>query len=76
MDLHLLGEVMAGLMFFGVIGFLMLGFPVAFTLAGTSKKSPAPDLRLGIFGEEPGALGSRSARPARSARGAHGCAAC
>jgi len=36
MDPQLIGELLAGLMFVGVIGFLMLGFPVAFTLAGTS----------------------------------------
>lgn len=36
MDPILIGEILAGLMFFGVIGMLMLGFPVAFTLAGTS----------------------------------------
>jgi tripartite ATP-independent transporter DctM subunit len=35
-DPVLVGEILAGLMFFGVIGMLMLGFPVAFTLAGTS----------------------------------------
>ncbi|OUD08102.1 C4-dicarboxylate ABC transporter [Marivivens niveibacter] len=36
MDLTLIGELLSGLMFLGVIGMLMLGFPVAFTLAGTS----------------------------------------
>ncbi len=36
MDYGLIGEILAGLMFFGVIGMLMLGFPVAFSLAGTS----------------------------------------
>lgn len=36
MDYVLIGEILAGLMFFGVIGMLMLGFPVAFSLAGTS----------------------------------------
>ncbi len=30
MDPVLLGEILAGTMFFGIIGFLMLGFPVAF----------------------------------------------
>jgi tripartite ATP-independent transporter DctM subunit len=35
-DYVLIGEILAGLMFFGVIGMLMLGFPVAFSLAGTS----------------------------------------
>jgi tripartite ATP-independent transporter DctM subunit len=36
MDYVLIGEILAGSMFFGVIGMLMLGFPVAFSLAGTS----------------------------------------
>ena len=36
MDPVLIGEVLAVLMFVGVIGTLMLGFPVAFSLAGTS----------------------------------------
>ena len=31
-----LGEILSGLLFVGVIGALLLGFPVAFTLAGTS----------------------------------------
>ena len=30
------GEALSVAMFFGVVGVLMLGFPVAFTLAGTS----------------------------------------
>jgi tripartite ATP-independent transporter DctM subunit len=49
MDLVLLGEILAGLMFLGVIGFLMLGFPVAFTLAGTSILFAFVGLQLGIF---------------------------
>ncbi|TVR50232.1 MAG: TRAP transporter large permease subunit, partial [Rhodobacteraceae bacterium] len=36
MDPVLIGQFLAGTMFFAVIGFLLLGFPVAFTLAGTS----------------------------------------
>ncbi|CDP53072.1 TRAP dicarboxylate transporter, DctM subunit, unkn own substrate 6 [Devosia sp. DBB001] len=32
----MLGEILAALMFVGVIGVLMLGFPVAFSLAGTA----------------------------------------
>ena len=36
MDPVLIGEILAGLMFVGVIGVLMLGFPVAFSLAGTA----------------------------------------
>lgn len=43
MDPILLGEILAALMFFGVIGVLMLGFPVAFSLAGTA-------LIFGLFG--------------------------
>ncbi len=36
MHASLFGEILAGSMFFGIIAVLMLGFPVAFTLAGTS----------------------------------------
>lgn len=36
MDTVLIGEILAVLMFFGIIGVLMLGYPVAFSLAGTS----------------------------------------
>ena len=36
MDAVLTGEVLAALMFFGVIFVLLIGFPVAFSLAGTS----------------------------------------
>lgn len=49
MDPVLLGEVLAGLMFFGVIGMLMLGFPVAFTLAGTSLIFGTMGFWLGVF---------------------------
>jgi tripartite ATP-independent transporter DctM subunit len=49
MSLVLLGEILAALMFLGVIGFLMLGFPVAFTLAGTSIIFAVIGLQLGIF---------------------------
>jgi tripartite ATP-independent transporter DctM subunit len=49
MDPVLLGEILAGLMFFGVIGFLMLGFPVAFTLAGTSILFAVVGLQFGVF---------------------------
>ena len=34
----LLGEILSGVMFFAVIGALLLGFPVAFTLAWTALK--------------------------------------
>ena len=49
MDLVLIGEILSGLMFLGVIGFLMLGFPVAFTLAGTSILFALIGLWLGVF---------------------------
>jgi tripartite ATP-independent transporter DctM subunit len=49
MDSILLGEVLAALMFFGVIGMLMLGFPVAFTLAGTSLLFALAGLQFGVF---------------------------
>ncbi|PVH29238.1 TRAP transporter large permease [Pararhodobacter oceanensis] len=49
MDLTLIGEIMAGAMFLGVIGMLMLGFPVAFTLAGTSIIFGLIGLSLGVF---------------------------
>jgi tripartite ATP-independent transporter DctM subunit len=49
MDPVLLGEILAGLMFFGVIGFLLLGFPVAFTLAGTSIIFAYVGLYFGVF---------------------------
>ena len=49
MDPVLLGEILAATMFFGVIGFLMLGFPVAFTLAGTSLLFAILAMQLGVF---------------------------
>lgn len=49
MDPILIGEILSGLMFFGVIGFLMLGFPVAFTLAGTSLIFALVGYHLGVF---------------------------
>ena len=36
MDAALIGEILSVLLFFGIVGTLMLGFPVAFTLGGTS----------------------------------------
>ncbi len=45
----LIGEVLAGLLFFGVIGFLLLGFPVAFTLAGTSLIFGVIGYFFGVF---------------------------
>jgi len=49
MDLILVGEILAALMFFGVIGMLMLGFPVAFTLSGTSLIFALVGHQLGVF---------------------------
>lgn len=49
MDPVLIGEILAGLMFVGVIAFLMLGFPVAFTLAGVSIMFAMLGLSLGVF---------------------------
>ena len=49
MDPILIGEILSGLMFFGVIGFLMIGFPVAFTLAGTSLIFAVIGYYLGVF---------------------------
>jgi len=49
MDPVLIGEILAGLMFFGVIGMLMLGFPVAFTLAGTSLIFAVLGVQFGVF---------------------------
>lgn len=49
MDPILIGEILSGLMFFGVIGMLMLGFPVAFTLAGTSLIFSLIGYQLGVF---------------------------
>ncbi|MER3356610.1 MAG: TRAP transporter large permease subunit [Hoeflea sp. D1-CHI-28] len=49
MDPVFLGELLSGLMFFGVIGMLMLGYPVAFTLAGTSLIFALIGYSLGVF---------------------------
>ncbi|WP_334129730.1 TRAP transporter large permease [Sneathiella sp.] len=49
METILIGEILAGLMFFGIIGFLLLGFPVAFTLAGVSLAFGLVGLSLGVF---------------------------
>ena len=56
MDTVLTGEILAGLMFFGIIGFLLLGFPVAFTLAGVSLIFGAVGYGLGAF--DPSNFGS------------------
>ena len=49
MDPVMIGELLAGLMFFGIIGFLLLGFPVAFTLAGVSLLFGAVGMSMGVF---------------------------
>ena len=49
MDPVLLGEILAGLMFFGIIGVLMLGFPVAFSLAGTALLFGLVGWWLGVY---------------------------
>ncbi len=59
-DPVLIGEILAGLMFFGVIGMLMIGFPVAFTLAGTSLLFGLAGIWLGVF--DPSNLGALAGR--------------
>ena len=56
MDPIMIGEMLAALRCFGVIGFLLLGFPVAFTLAGTSLLFCGVGMALGVF--DPSNFGS------------------
>src|SRR5690554_6933345 len=49
MDPVLLGELLSLLMFFSIIGVLMMGFPVAFSLAGTSLIFATVGYYLGVF---------------------------
>ncbi|WP_226783097.1 TRAP transporter large permease [Oceaniglobus trochenteri] len=56
MEPVLIGELLSGLMFFGIIGFLLLGFPVAFSLAGVSLMFGAVGWALGVF--DPSNFGS------------------
>ena len=56
MEAVAIGELLAGLMFFGIIGFLLMGFPVAFTLAGVSLMFGLVGLSLGVF--DPSNLGA------------------
>jgi len=49
MEPVVIGEILAGLMFFGIIGFLLLGFPVAFTLAGVSLLFGLVGQWFGVF---------------------------
>lgn len=60
MDPVLIGEILAGLMFFGIIGFLMLGFPVAFSLAGVSLMFGVVGMWFGVF--DPSNFGSLANR--------------
>ncbi|RMX08338.1 TRAP transporter large permease subunit [Corticibacter populi] len=60
MDPVLIGEILAALMFVGVIGVLLLGFPVAFSLAGVSLFFALGGWLLGVFDPSNfGALASR-----------------
>lgn len=60
MDPVLIGEILSGLMFFGIIGVLLLGFPVAFSLAGTALIFGLVGMWLGVF--DPSNFGSLAAR--------------
>lgn len=60
MDPVLIGEILAGLMFVGVIGVLMLGFPVAFSLAGTAIVFGLAGWLLGVY--DPSNYGSLAGR--------------
>ena len=60
MDPVATGELLAVLMFFGVIAVLMMGFPVAFSLAGTALLVSLAGWGLGVFDPSNfGALASR-----------------
>jgi tripartite ATP-independent transporter DctM subunit len=60
MDPVLLGEILAVLMFVGVIAALLIGFPVAFSLAGVSLIFSLIGWTLGVFDPSNfGALASR-----------------
>src|SRR5690606_9240114 len=48
-DTVLLGELVAGLMCFGIIAFRLLGFPVAFWLAGVSLGFGLVGMYFGVF---------------------------
>lgn len=43
------GEILAAIMFFGVIGFLLIGYPVAFSLAGTALIFALAGMALHVF---------------------------
>ncbi|MEO6269491.1 MAG: TRAP transporter large permease subunit [Lautropia sp.] len=60
MDSLISGEILAALMFFGVIFALLIGFPVAFSLAGVSLIVSLAGWSLGVFDfSNFGALASR-----------------
>lgn len=60
MSTVLIGEILSGLMFVGVIATLLIGFPVAFALAGTSLFFALIGWMLGAFDPSNfGALASR-----------------
>lgn len=56
----LLGEILSGVMFFAIIGVLTLGFPVAFSLAGTALFFGLAGVLLGVF--DPSNFSSLAAR--------------
>ena len=55
-----LGEILAGTMFVGVIFFLLIGFPVAFSLAGTALIFGLVGMAFGVF--DPSNFGSLASR--------------
>ncbi len=57
---QLLGEILSGTMFLGIIGFLLLGFPVAFSLAGVALLFGTLGAFLGVF--DPSNFGSLANR--------------
>ncbi|HEY0854499.1 MAG TPA: TRAP transporter large permease subunit [Devosia sp.] len=56
----LIGEILAGTMFFAVIGVLLIGFPVAFSLPGTALIFGLVGWQLGVF--DPSNFGSLANR--------------
>jgi len=60
MDPVLLGEILSALMFVGVIGVLLVGFPVAFSLAGTALIFGLVGWWLGVY--DPSNFGSLAPR--------------
>ena len=60
MDAVLVGEALSLLMFFGIIGFLMLGYPVAFTLGGVALYFALIGWLVGVF--DPSNLSSLAPR--------------